>query len=44
MELYMNESGFYMNDPESGQWIKMPADMYEEMMAEWAAKQIQHWI
>ena len=33
MELYMNESGFYMNDPESGQWIKMPADMYDEMMA-----------
>ena len=34
MELYMNESGFYMNDPESGQWIKMPADMYDEMMAQ----------
>lgn len=33
MELYMNESGFYMNDPESGQWIKMPTDMYDEMMA-----------
>lgn len=34
MELYMNESGFYMNDPESGQWIKMPNDMYDEMMAQ----------
>ena len=26
MELYMTESGFYMNEPESGQWIKMPAE------------------
>jgi len=34
MELYMNESGFFMNDPESGQWIKMPKDMYDEMMAQ----------
>lgn len=34
MELYMNDSGFYMNDPESGQWIKMPKDMYDEMMAQ----------
>lgn len=33
MELYMNESGFFMHDPESGQWIKMPKDMYDEMMA-----------
>ena len=33
MELYMNETGFYMNDSESGQWMKMPAEMYEEMMA-----------
>ncbi|MCM3638374.1 hypothetical protein M3152_11755 [Sporosarcina luteola] len=34
MELYMSESGFFMNDPESGQWIKMPKDMYDEMMAQ----------
>ncbi|WP_432361835.1 DUF6612 family protein [Sporosarcina sp. UB5] len=34
MELYMTESGFFMNDPESGQWIKMPKDMYDEMMAQ----------
>ncbi|MGG0668310.1 DUF6612 family protein [Lederbergia citrisecunda] len=34
MELYMNDSGFFMNDPESGQWIKMPKDMYDEMMAQ----------
>ncbi|MCG7343125.1 hypothetical protein MHZ92_03205 [Sporosarcina sp. ACRSL] len=33
MEMYMNESGFYMNDPESGQWVKLPNDLYEEMMA-----------
>lgn len=34
MEMYMTETGFFMNDPESGQWIKMPKDMYDEMMAE----------
>ncbi|MGN7386410.1 DUF6612 family protein [Sporosarcina sp. SAFN-015] len=34
MELYMTDSGFFMNDPESGQWIKMPKDMYDEMMAQ----------
>ncbi|WHT49064.1 hypothetical protein QNH10_05155 [Sporosarcina thermotolerans] len=34
MEMYMTESGFYMHDPESDQWIKMPMDMYDEMMAQ----------
>ncbi|MDN4606399.1 DUF6612 family protein [Sporosarcina highlanderae] len=34
MEIYMTESGFYMLDPESAQWIKMPKEMYDEMMAQ----------
>ncbi|MFS0690747.1 DUF6612 family protein [Sporosarcina sp. 179-K 8C2 HS] len=34
LEMYMNESGFFMNDPQAGQWIKMPKDMYDDMMAE----------
>lgn len=34
MELYMTEAGFFMHDPESGQWIKMGKDMYDEMMAQ----------
>ena len=33
MEIYMTEEGFFMNDPESGQWLKLPGDMYEELVA-----------
>lgn len=33
MEIYMTEEGFFMNDPESGQWIKLPGEMYEELVA-----------
>lgn len=32
MEMYMTEEGFYINDPESGQWVKMPKEMYDQMM------------
>ena len=31
MEIYMTDAGFFMKDPESGQWIKLPGEMYEEM-------------
>ena len=34
MEMYMTEEGFFMNDPESGQWIKLPDEMYEEMIGQ----------
>lgn len=34
IEMYMTGDGFYMNDPESGQWIKLPSDMYEDMIGE----------
>lgn len=34
IEMYMTGEGFYMNDPESGQWIKLPNDMYEDMIGE----------
>ena len=34
MELYMNDTGFYVNDPEMGEWIKMPKEMYDELMAQ----------
>lgn len=33
MELYMTDAGFFMHDAQMDQWIKMPNDMYEEMMA-----------
>ncbi|MEK4028214.1 MULTISPECIES: DUF6612 family protein [Bacillaceae] len=32
IESYMTEEGFYINEPESGQWIKMPKEMYDQMM------------
>lgn len=32
IELYMTEAGFFMFEEQTGQWIKMPNDMYEEMM------------
>lgn len=31
MEIYMTDAGFFMKDPESGDWIKLPNEMYEEM-------------
>lgn len=34
MEVYMTEEGFYMNESGSGQWIKMPAEMYEDLLGE----------
>ncbi|WP_100332550.1 DUF6612 family protein [Bacillus xiapuensis] len=32
IESYMTENGFYMKDPEKGQWIKMPQEMYGQIM------------
>lgn len=34
MELYLTDSEFYMQDPESGEWLKFTNDMYDEIMAE----------
>ena len=34
MEIYMTEEGFFMNDPESDQWMKLPGEMYEDMLGE----------
>ncbi|WP_203248192.1 DUF6612 family protein [Sporosarcina beigongshangi] len=34
MEIYMTEEGFFMNDPMSGQWLKLPAEMYEDLLAQ----------
>lgn len=34
MEMYMTDTGFYVNDPEMGEWIKMPKEMYDELMAQ----------
>lgn len=31
-EMYMAEDGFYMYEPESKQWLKMPVENYEEIM------------
>lgn len=31
MELYMTEDGFYMQNPESDTWMKLPAALYEEV-------------
>ncbi len=31
MEIYMTEEGFFMNEPTTGQWIKLPNEMYEDM-------------
>jgi len=31
MEIYMTDAGFLMKEPESGDWIKLPSEMYEEM-------------
>lgn len=34
VEIYMTDTGFFMNDPESGEWIKLPNDMYETMIGQ----------
>lgn len=34
MEIYMTEEGFFMNEPESNQWMKLPGEMYEDMLGE----------
>lgn len=31
MEMYMTEAGFFMNDETTGQWIKMPSEMYDQI-------------
>lgn len=33
LESYMTEDGFFMKDSMSEQWMKLPEDMYEQMMA-----------
>ncbi|HSO58438.1 MAG TPA: DUF6612 family protein [Paenisporosarcina sp.] len=33
IESYMTEEGFFMNHSMSEQWVKLPADMYEQMMS-----------
>lgn len=30
-EMYLTDSGFFMKDPESGTWLKLPEDMYDEI-------------
>lgn len=37
MEMYMTDEGFFMNNPESEGWIKLPDEMYKEMIGEMAA-------
>ncbi len=34
MEVYMTEEGFFMNESGSGQWIKLPGEMYGELLGE----------
>ncbi len=31
IELYMTEAGFFMKDPTSDTWMKLPAELYEEL-------------
>ncbi len=31
IEMYMTEEGFFMKDPESEQWMKLPAEYYDEL-------------
>jgi len=33
IESYMTEDGFFMHDTMSEQWVKMPTDMYDQMMS-----------
>lgn len=32
LDLFITKEGFFMKDPASGQWMKFPGDMYEEMV------------
>ncbi|KKB41745.1 DUF6612 family protein [Bacillus thermotolerans] len=32
VESYMTEKGFFLHDSASGQWIKMPSEMYDQIM------------
>ena len=34
MEMYKTEDGFFVNEEGSGQWIKMPSELDEELLAE----------
>ncbi|KAA0948482.1 hypothetical protein FQ087_15845 [Sporosarcina sp. ANT_H38] len=34
MEIYMTDTGFFVNEPESGEWIKLPNEMYETMIGQ----------
>lgn len=34
VEVYMTDAGFFMNDPESGEWLKLPNEMYEVMIGQ----------
>lgn len=33
VEMYMTGEGFFMNDPTSDTWMKLPADLFEDMSA-----------
>ncbi|WP_438313374.1 DUF6612 family protein [Sporosarcina sp. FA9] len=35
-ELYLTEDGFLMKDPESEEWMKLPEELYEEVMGSMA--------
>lgn len=37
MEMYVTEAGFFMSNPESEGWIKLPNDMYEVMVGQMAS-------
>ncbi|PIC58119.1 hypothetical protein CSV80_04230 [Sporosarcina sp. P12(2017)] len=36
IEQYMTEEGFFMKDPQSGGWIKLPNELYEEVTGQMA--------
>ncbi|PID26001.1 DUF6612 family protein [Sporosarcina sp. P7] len=36
IEQYMTEEGFFMKDPQSGRWVKLPNDMYKEVTGQMA--------
>ncbi|PIC79515.1 hypothetical protein CSV75_09910 [Sporosarcina sp. P18a] len=36
IEQYMTEEGFFMKDPQSGSWVKLPDDMYKEVTGQMA--------
>lgn len=37
IEQYMTEEGFFMKNPESGEWMKFPDEMYEEITGQMAS-------